>query len=284
MPDIDFDEFTWFRPADRACGFRWVGEREARRLSDLPREDLWPYRPGTALFKTFANLGVATEAEVLRFANRYGRLGQAGGVLDFLDAWWAHAREMGRLVALADALTGGSEKALRTALGDITPADRRAVAENRPATGARGGLAAGDYAHAAVARVFGAVLGGSGVLSGLSLRSRRDPRTGGVRVTIAYDSLWAFLLTQYALSLPTGRQFRQCAVCPTWFQLTPRREHGRRGRDDRQTCSDSCRVRLSRLRRQAVGLRAAGRAWGQVAARLGFDVVTVKKWFVEREE
>jgi hypothetical protein len=289
MLDLNFDRFEWARPADKAKGFCWEGQGENRHLAKVPRAVFQPYVPGSALYRTFASLD-GSEREILRFANSYGRLGRAGGTMDFLDTWRGLIRKMRRLMVLADVLVGGGGggggQAIRAALGEITPADLEAARDNRRTPVARidlddltpGDLTPGDCAHAALARVLRDVLGGGGVLSDLSLRSTWDSRTGELHATFARDNLWGLLLSQLGLAVIEKRRFRQCATCPTWFELSPRRDHGRRGRDDKVTCSHDCRTKLSRQRRRAVEMAREGKAVRAIAREVGLSVEAVRQW------
>lgn len=60
-------------------------------------------------------------------------------------------------------------------------------------------------------------------------------------------SLEAFLWVQFAQEIAGVRAYRKCEACPKWFAVT---EHTRRTRRDRIYCSDACKTRAYRARKQ----------------------------------
>jgi hypothetical protein len=284
MFDPGFAAFSWPRPTVRH-GFQWVGEGAAMRLEPMPGVRFADYRPGeerTALYRTFAGLE-PTPRSVLRFANRFGQLGQTGDVRSFFDAWAGHIAWMRQLVALANAL-GDDAAGIRTVLGPIAREDLRAVAERRRSAIAAvrvASLTDDEYAHIGLARILLALLGSGGLLSGLSLASGRDPRTGRRVVGFTHDDLAGFLLFQFARAWLGDWQLRRCDGCGKWFRLLPAVN-----RANRTSCSNSCRVNLCRRRRRqavqlAEQLRAEGKSMREIAREVGSDMDTVKGWLGE---
>src|SRR5262249_36838218 len=88
------------------------------------------------------------------------------------------------------------------------------------------------------------------------------------------DALWLHL----AHSLTGRPEYRQCEVCRRWFQVD-------RGRSDRQTCSDSCRVKAYHQRkRRALAQHAAGWRVARIGKEGGSDSDTVRKWISQQRE
>jgi hypothetical protein len=282
MIKLSFDTFEWQRPARRKQGFAWEGEGDQRRLVDVPGAKFEGYEPPVALFRDFADLDGTAEA-VLGFAARYGRLGPANDpAMTFLDSWRDLSGQMRRFVTLGDALSSGDEKKIRDALGTLTAEDFEAVAERRNTPGARVNpfsITAGEYAHAALARIGYVLLTRRGFFENLTLEGDWGPKAG-VRARFRHDHLWGFMLFQYGMSLIGGRRFRRCEGCGKWFRLAPSVN-----RADRATCSDSCRFQQYRRRRlRAVELHDAGKTIKQIAKELGSAVNTVKGWVTGRKE
>jgi hypothetical protein len=281
MIELSFDRFEWQRPARRRQGFGWEGDGDQRRLVGVPGAAFVVYRPPVALFRNFADLDGTAEA-VLEFANLYGRLGRANDhIVDYLDFWRDRSGLMRQLVTLSDALSGG-EKKIRDALGTLTKEDLRAVAERRNTPDARVaplGITAGEYAHAALARIGYVLLTRRGFFENLTLEGDWDPKAG-VRARFRHDHLWGFMLFQFGVSLIEGWCFRRCEGCGKWFRLAPSVN-----RADRTTCSDSCRFQQYRRRRlRAIELHDAGKTVKQIAKELGSAVKTVKGWVTGRKE
>jgi hypothetical protein len=280
MIELSFDQFEWQRPARRKQGFSWEGDQ--RRLVGVPGAAFVGYRPSVALFRDFADLDGTAEA-VLGFANRYGRLGPANDhTMDYLDSWRDRSGEMRQLVTLGDALSGGDGKKIRDALGTLTKEDLRVVAERRNTPGARVtplGITAGEYAHAALARIGYVLLTRRGFFENLTLEGDWGPKAV-VQARFRHDHLWGFMLFQFGMSLIDGRRFRRCEGCGKWFPLAPSVN-----RADRTTCSGSCRFQQYRRRRlRAVELYDAGKTVKQIAKELGSEVETVKGWVTGRKE
>jgi hypothetical protein len=86
-------------------------------------------------------------------------------------------------------------------------------------------------------------------------------------------SLLGAILLQFARAMDGKRHFRRCQACREWFVLEPGIN-----RADKLTCSDNCRMRLHRLRRAALALRAQRKSYQAIAEELGVDGGTVKSW------
>jgi hypothetical protein len=104
-----------------------------------------------------------------------------------------------------------------------------------------------------------------------------DRAKGGPSVQIMPHNLWAAILLQFALAIDGNRDYQRCPGCGTWFELSPGTN-----RSDRLTCSDSCRVRLVRQRREQAGqLHAQGKSPRQIAKETGAKIENVKRWIQE---
>jgi hypothetical protein len=99
---------------------------------------------------------------------------------------------------------------------------------------------------------------------------------------LAPKHLRALLWFQFARSVMLKQtftdDFRRCknAECRQWFALTPKE------RARRVFCSDACKVRHFRIRKEtATKLKTQGRTVAQIAKELDTDDSTVKKWLRE---
>jgi hypothetical protein len=87
-------------------------------------------------------------------------------------------------------------------------------------------------------------------------------------------SLWGAMLTQFADALTQDRHFQSCPSCLKWFELAPGVN-----RSDRTTCSPACRQKQYRQRvDRARQLKAEGMPFRQIAAELGSDPKTIRRW------
>jgi hypothetical protein len=95
------------------------------------------------------------------------------------------------------------------------------------------------------------------------------------------DALWM----QLAQAVLQSQRIRKCRWegCPNSFVVSPLHiGHGRHGRDDKQFCSDSCRVKAYLRRREtAAKLRADGVKLRDIAKQVNTDLDTLKKWLGE---
>jgi hypothetical protein len=102
-------------------------------------------------------------------------------------------------------------------------------------------------------------------------------QSGRVVLGHSADSLLTALYLQMAQALDGGHAFEQCKACRKFIRLRPGEN-----RADRVTCSPACRVRLHRQRvGLAVELKGQGKTPRQIAAELGSDVESVKKWIAK---
>jgi hypothetical protein len=103
-----------------------------------------------------------------------------------------------------------------------------------------------------------------------------DQRRRQPEFRIRPTSLLGAICLQMALAIDRGPGCKtgRCAFCSRRFLLAPGTS-----RADRATCSDSCRVRLHKRRRQAAReLNAAGKSVKEIAKELNSDTKAVRGW------
>ena len=91
------------------------------------------------------------------------------------------------------------------------------------------------------------------------------------------EGLIGDLWLQLALAIGDGRFPRHCSECGKWFEPIP--HEGRRGRTDRQYCSNYCRSKRYQKRiSEARELDKQGVPAAEIAQRLDAEVDVVKGW------
>jgi Putative ATPase subunit of terminase (gpP-like) len=271
-------EFTWERPA-KGKGFAWQetdsGEIRLVRVEGVPFESYGPLNECTGLFRTFAALDPEPVA-MLKFANRNGLL---GGDWDELALWREGIARLKSLVAAWDALAAEDWAALRAVLS------KRPKALFQPGSDAKR-AGPSELANAAVHLLYREVAGRIfGWTFGAWSRQQHPPvlwhqQTKRLVLQLVPPSLMDAMLLQFADAIQGGKRYHQCEACSRWFERRPGL-----ARADRQTCSDSCRVKLYRLR-QARARELHGEGWSakRIAKELGSDVSTIKKWASKNKE
>jgi hypothetical protein len=92
-------------------------------------------------------------------------------------------------------------------------------------------------------------------------------------------TLFAALCLQFALALAGYKRYQQCVSCGKWYELLPGVN-----RAEKQTCSQTCRTRLYRQRKQrALALHAEGKTARAIARELDAKVDAVTKWIAAGE-
>jgi hypothetical protein len=87
-------------------------------------------------------------------------------------------------------------------------------------------------------------------------------------------TLFAALCLQFALALAGDKHYQQCVSCGKWYELLPGVN-----RADKQTCSQTCRTRVYRQRKErALALHAEGKTPRAIARELDAKVDAVTKW------
>jgi hypothetical protein len=296
MLNVTFD-LVWERPVG-GNGFAWNDagavhdlERRLVRVEGVPFTNYKPLTECTGLFRTFADLSL-TPVAVLDFVNRYGhpsyRAGHsaatgktailpfdAGAIFDDLSGWKGMIGRMKSLVGVWDALCQTDWRALRTLLGRY-----QSKRFHLPASASHGELAGAAVTllyHEVGAMTFGSLLG---------LTDRPDAdyvqwheQGKGLLLKLIPQSLWHAMYLQFAWAILGNKSYQRCDGCGKWFELSPSVN-----RADRQTCSDSCRVKLYRQRqKRARQLSAKGMNVQKIAKEIGSDVATIKTWIKKRK-
>jgi len=70
-----------------------------------------------------------------------------------------------------------------------------------------------------------------------------DERRGEMSVRLIPNNLLGAVWLQLALAIERNSEFRRCAECETWFEVSPGS-----GRSDKVYCSNACRVKAHRRR------------------------------------
>jgi hypothetical protein len=288
-------------------GLRWLGPTLAlQRNEGVPFHAYRPLAEHPALFRDFADTRTTPEA-ILAFANRHGRLrGQIlvlGGSNEItlgetLFDWRQGILSMRGMVALWDAIQKGNVKELsgrvkvtgdairgcftRPAIGGSSPdADRvegieeerwRTVWSRKKNPEVFTLLTRNDLRRAARLVLQHEV---NAVLPMLvSSRFVWDADRGQSSLRIVPISLFGAMCLQLAQAIDGDRRYQACPVCHRWFELTPGVN-----RADRLMCSDTCRTKAYRLRKEKARQRhAEGRSARQIAIELESNVETVKGW------
>ena len=77
-----------------------------------------------------------------------------------------------------------------------------------------------------------------------SISLREDPHTGAARLCLRPETLLDALWTQLAQAIDGSQSLRNCVVCKQWFTIS-----AGQGRSDKEYCSDACRMRAYRRRK-----------------------------------
>jgi len=84
---------------------------------------------------------------------------------------------------------------------------------------------------------------------------------------------------QFALALAGNKHYQRCVSCGKWFELLPGINSA-----DKQTCSQTCRTRLYRQRKErALALHAQGKTARAIARELKAKLGAVTKWITTGE-
>jgi hypothetical protein len=100
-----------------------------------------------------------------------------------------------------------------------------------------------------------------------------DP-SGQMGLRVLPKNLLQAIWLQFGLAVSEDRKYRQCAVCQTWFELSPEL-----ARTNRRFCSIKCKNREYRNRQeQARQLHGEGMEPREIAKKLETTVAVVKGW------
>jgi hypothetical protein len=269
--------------------------------------------PDPLLFRLFAEVGPDEDA-IRTFATRYGDLGRpvelslarrgklkshTALVGTFLDTWQWQVAEMRRLTTLWDLIHRGDEESLAHHVRwERGPSERSVffdsqgpVPENRTslAEGLGSELIASSASDPGLLGTFrpGDVLqpakyylndqldhflfsAAEEVTVGMSWDPRREHPALAYHCPTLMSAVWLGLGTSVSEDVGHGK----CPTCGTWFVVAQRAF-----RSSRMFCSTGCRSKAYRERQdRARQLHAAKKSFEAIAAELGSDVATVRKW------
>jgi hypothetical protein len=89
-------------------------------------------------------------------------------------------------------------------------------------------------------------------------------------------SLLGALCLQFAISIVGGKDYRQCVVCNTWFEMSLY-DNGRW--PDCRYCSNVCRNKALRQRQKnARKMRSEGKSLREISKSTGSKTETIKNW------
>ena len=213
-----------------------------------------PLKEYTGLFWTFAKVEPTKEG-VLAFANQFGVLG-AGPMVEMLkDTRRIEAGLSGDRLEDWEREIPHVRKAIalweRTQRGEVTDQEVQVLQH---------GL-------------------NQKLLHTVSVHLVPDVRHGGLTLRMRPFTLRGALWLQLAEAVSGNKEFRSCPTCGKWFELNPDT-----ARTNRQFCSDACRTRAYRGRKeQAQKLAKEGKSIKEIAAEVDSDVKTVKGWIQSQQ-
>jgi hypothetical protein len=269
MLEINFDTFTWQRPA-KGKGFTWEPAGNDKQLALAAGIKLEDHHPDRALFLNFAYLN--TPEDCLKFANKYGALGKR---LEHnpLSFWQRQIQILRQAVDLQDALEDLKWEEIRRKLDSI-PGDWPFAREAKKKLAAGKALSQEELVHGAVARLL---YPAQKSVTSLEPSPVWNAAKRTIELRLQHTDLLDFMVFQFGHALISKRKFQSCKVCGTWFQLDPKV-----ARSDRTTCRDYCRLRLYRQRQaEAQELHAKGWALKRIVKKLESDTKTIKNWIAK---
>jgi hypothetical protein len=281
-----------------------------------PTREYYPLAGNQSLYRVLAAVD-PTEEGILAFVQRYGRLGEGveawadlpdgrSALVEPLREWrtvitWLGEQvrvwdmiEAGDLDGLAPIIQWDGKKAVRYQMPvavrrsllpewDQLPEEFRRDADKRDedfytiAGGRQEGdrllrLTPGDVLQPARYWLLDGV---NGMLGNTTQPALLWDDTGGRVILRHYPrSLLGAAYLQFAVAILSGRVSRICQVCGRSFEVTKIAS-----RNDRLTCSNTCRTRAYRDRqKKAQELHAAGKAPQEIAVIIGSDLETVAGW------
>jgi hypothetical protein len=114
---------------------------------------------------------------------------------------------------------------------------------------------------------------------GMSARIALLTESPGMAFGFVPADLLKAMWLQFALGTSEGKKYRCCAVCGTWYELSPDT-----ARTNRLFCSDGCKSRGYRQKQErARQLFSEKNTIRQIAKELGSDVATVKGWITGKK-
>jgi hypothetical protein len=310
--ESEFVEFSWWIPEG---GYEWRDDTCAGKKDMLlyPKDvagfrrrgrRYLPLQESTGLFQTFARTE-RTPDGLLDFANRYGSIFGDQGRPESLWQWKVHLTRLRKAVCLWSLTVADNRAELARHIVWQDGAEGAEVsyepceANPDPDLDCRMGIAGprfqehwlntfqqGDVVLPALVNVMGRVnarLRDQGSMpgsAGVAPELVYDERSGRLRLHIIPGNLLGAIWLQFAQAINGNKEYRQCAGCGKWFELSPDT-----ARTSRFHCSDACRSRAYRERRErARVMRAQGKGIKAIAGELDSDVETVKNWVFKKRK
>jgi len=101
---------------------------------------------------------------------------------------------------------------------------------------------------------------------------------GQVALRMPPGNLYTALVFQLFEAMITKKDFRQCEVCGTWFEL-----HPDKARTDKLYCSEACRFKAYRHRQSsAYEMHCQGKSIEDIADALGTSALKVEGWIAKK--
>lgn len=103
---------------------------------------------------------------------------------------------------------------------------------------------------------------------------RFSKENGRLSLQIVPKTLLTALWLQFARAIDTDKTYRRCKACSKWFEVSAGTSH-----TDRQFCSDACKSRDYRAKKQEA-IRLRGEKWTtqRIAKKLGTTPEVIKRW------
>ena len=260
-----------------------IDEDEGALFLELVEHTFRDYEPFevTGLFRTFADLQSVT-SDVLRFANRYGHLGNKP---EYPEEGLEHPRDLDPDLD-ANQLAFYTDKERRQPrvewrweqdfLHSVPePLDQwvEAIEQMRRCVtkweACRGGGAQQDMEN--LAEEINEQLSYKQVEF---LLRRSGQKKKFLRLVPLPGNLLAALWIQFAQAIADDKEFRQCLECGEWFELSTERF-----RKSRKYCTDACKSQGYRDRKaKALRMAQAGKTTADIAAAIGMKESTVEEW------
>jgi hypothetical protein len=275
-------------------GYHWRDLLEGRSLCavdafqpdwnnmfDRYRRDYRPFQEITGLFLVFAELE-PTETAIVEFANKYGMLGSEDNIsapTDFgvvslhgepLELWKQEIEALRNAVDLWRAMLKGREELMSTLVKQLGDPDKLPMKvghlqhfdDQEPARAALGAIQRrASYVmrnHVDVDFLF----------------AGNEPR---LQLSLKPFSLLGAIWLQFAVAVEERRNFEKCKNCGRPFEISRMASTGKRS--DAKFCSTRCRVGSYHMRiEQARRLAKSGVPLLKIAAEVGSDVATIRRW------
>jgi hypothetical protein len=315
--ESQFVDFTWWLP-NGGYRWEEYPDLEGDKRALVPKDGsgpgLWylPLRDHTGLFREFAAIDGSADA-VLRFANRYGALFGEHGRREPLRHWQVEVWRLQRTLTLWDLVRrhdlntlaqhivweGQGEESqvyydpypitmdpdpLFAQLADTPPLSGRSrspsavsISGPRMDDGWWERFKPGDVLLPAIAYIQLTV--SLRLNEEVSPRLDYDPGQKTLRLQLAPKNLMRALWLQFAQAINADKEYRQCAECGKWYEVSPEV-----ARTNRRYCSGACRSRALRGRKErARQMRAEGKSIKEIARELQSDTKVVKGWLNDRK-